>query len=223
MARRTEYSAIHMLREVPADNGKWSRIPAPDLLERTVRAIGERGIRVVVAEDAAQALQVVRDLIPPGSELMQGSSVTLAEIGFDELAAGGSMGWRSLHAAITSENDSAKRATLRRKAVAADYFISSANAIASTGEIVACDASGSRVGAWPFAAGHLIIVAGANKIVPTLDDAFQRIREYVYPLESARAKRVYGTPSSIGKCVVLAREAVPGRVILVLVKEEMGY
>jgi len=37
---------------------------------------------------------------------------------------------------------------LRRKSVTADYFISSANAIARTGELVACDASGSRVGAW---------------------------------------------------------------------------
>ena len=64
-----------------------------------------------------------------------------------------------------------KRAELRRKSVTAEYFISGANAIAQSGEIVACDASGSRVGAWPFAAGHLILVVGINKIVPTLEDA----------------------------------------------------
>jgi hypothetical protein len=61
---------------------------------------------------------------------------------------------------VLSENDDKKRSELRRKSVCAEYFISSANAIAQTDERVAWDATGSRTGAWPFAAGHLIIVAG---------------------------------------------------------------
>jgi hypothetical protein len=107
--------------------------------------------------------------------------------------------------------------------VAADYFISSANAIAQTGEIVGCDATGSRVGAWPFAAGHLVLVVGINKIVPTLTDALDRIWKYTYPLENVRAKKAYGTPSTIGKCVILSHEKNEGRVILILIKESLGY
>jgi L-lactate utilization protein LutB len=112
---------------------------------------------------------------------------------------------------------------LRRKSVAAEYIISGANAISGTGEIAGCDASGSRVGAWLFAAGNLIIVAGVNKIVPTLDDALKRVRNYAFPLETARAQKVYGTPSVIGKCVILANERNPGRTTLILVKESLGY
>ena len=86
-----------------------------------------------------------------------------------------------------------------------------------------CDASGSRVGAWPFAAGHLILVAGVNKIVPSFDDAMKRVKEYAYPLENARAQKVYGTASIIGKYVILSHERIPGRTHLILVKEALGY
>jgi len=88
---------------------------------------------------------------------------------------------------------------------------------------VACDASGSRVGAWPYAARRLILVIGINKIVPTLSDALDRVREYAYPLENTRALRAYGTPSMIGKCVILAGERNPDRVTVILVEEALGY
>jgi hypothetical protein len=63
--------------------------------------------------------------------------------------------------------------------VTAEYFLSGVNAIAITGEHVSCDASGSRAGAWPFAARNLILVSGVNKIVPSLQDALQRVMEYM--------------------------------------------
>ena len=223
MHKITQYSAVNLMKEAGADSGKWSIIPSPEVVDRTVRATEERGIRVVRATDCGAALSGLQRIIPPGAEIMTGSSTTLTEIGLEEFIAGGKSGWNSLHAIITSENDAAKRAELRRKSVAADYFISGANAIAQTGEIVACDAGGSRVGAWPFAAGHLILVAGINKIVPDVSSALQRIREYAFPLENARAMHVYNTPSIMGKCVILAHERIAGRVTLVLVSEALGY
>ncbi len=124
---------------------------------------------------------------------------------------------------MISENDDVLRNEMRRKSVTAEYFLSGVNAIAATGELVSCDASGSRVGAWPFAAKHLILVAGVNKIVPSLADALQRIREYAYPLEDVRSKRVYGAPSRIGKCVILSNERQQGRATLILVNDMLGY
>ena len=76
----------------------------------------------------------------------------------------------------------------------ADYFISGANAIAQSGEIVACDRSGSRVGAWPFAAAHLILASGINKITPTLDDALRRVWEYAFALENTPVQRGHTEP-----------------------------
>ena len=223
MTRITQYSAVNLYPEVIIDADKWNSFPTPDIVERTIAAIQERGIRVIPVEDGDAALLAIQKLIPRNAEVMSGSSTTLIEIGFEEFTASGKSGWDLLHARINAENDAAKRAELRRKSVAADYFISGANAIAGTGEIVGCDASGSRIGSWPFAAGHLVIVAGINKIVPTLEDALERVRQYTYILENARAKKAYGTPSMIGKCVVLAHEKIEGRITLVLVRESLGY
>ena len=223
MTKVTQYSAANLIPHAGVNPEKWNVLPLPGVVDRTMKAIENRGIHVIPAENGDDALAALRALIPPGAEVMNGSSTTLAEIGYDDLIAGGTSGWKNMHHRITAEDDDARRAELRRKSVTADYFISGANAIAETGEIVACDASGSRVGAWPFAAGHLVIVAGTNKIVPTLDDALRRIRDYAYPLEDARAKRAYGIPSVIGKCVILAHEMNRGRVTLILIGEALGY
>ncbi len=169
------------------------------------------------------ALSILKDLIPVGAEVMNGSSTTLIEIGYEEFINGEKNSWDLVHKRITAENDATKRAELRRKSVTAEFFISSVTAISETGEIVGCDASGSRVGAWPFAAGHLILVSGVNKIVPTLEDALNRVRNYAYPLENVRAQKVYGTPSVIGKCVIFSHERNPGRTTIILVKEALGY
>jgi L-lactate utilization protein LutB len=223
MTKVTQYSATNLIPHAGVDPEKWNVLPLPGVVDRTVKAIENRGIHVIPVENGDEALAALRALIPPGAEVMNGSSTTLAEIGYDDLIAGGKSGWKNVHHRITAEDDGAKRAELRRKSVTADYFISGANAIAETGEIVACDASGSRVGAWPFAAGHLVIVAGTNKIVPTLDDALHRVWEYAYRLEDARAKKAYGIPSVIGKCVILAHEMNRGRITLILIREALGY
>jgi hypothetical protein len=223
MAKITQYSAVNLKQEAGVDPRVWNSNPTDEILDKTIKAIESRGIRVILAKNADDALEVLKNVIPRGAEVMNGSSTTLIEIGYDDYISGNRSGWTLVHNLITAENDDKKRAELRRKSVAAEYFISGANAIARTGEIVACDASGSRVGAWPFAAAHLILVAGINKIVPNLEDALNRVREYAYPLENARAQRVYGTPSLIGKCVIFSHEKNEGRVILILVKEALGY
>lgn len=223
MVKITQYSAINLMSEAGVDPRRWNSIPSPDVVDNTVREIEARGINVLISRNGEEALDVLKKIIPPDAEVMNGSSTTLIEIGYEEYIAGGKSGWTVVHDLIRAENDDRKRADLRRKSVTSDYFLSGANAIASTGEIVACDASGSRVGAWPFAAGHLILVVGINKIVPTLEDALKRVREYAYRLENVRAQKTYGTPSVIGKCVILAHEKNNGRVTLVLVNEALGY
>jgi len=223
MAKISQYSAINLMAEAGVNPQQWNSIPSPDVVDKTVREIEARGIKVLISRNAEEALDALKKIIPPGAEVMNGSSTTLIEIGYEEYITGGRSGWKVVHDLIRAENDDKKRADLRRKSVTADYFLSGANAIASTGEIVACDASGSRVAAWPFAAGHLILIVGINKIVPTLEDALKRVREYAYRLENVRAQKAYGTPSVIGKCVILAHEKNEGRITLILVNEALGY
>ncbi|HXY88736.1 MAG TPA: lactate utilization protein [Candidatus Acidoferrales bacterium] len=223
MGRVTQYSAINLISQAHVDPKKWSRMPFDEEVAKTIKAIEKRGVKVIQAESGQHALEILKTIIPLGATVMSGSSTTLIEIGYEDFIKKGQSKWNDLHDTILSENDDEKRYELRRKSVTADYFISGANAIAQSGEIIACDKSGSRVGAWPFAAGHLILVSGINKITSTLEDALQRVWQYAYPLEDARAKKVYGTPSQIGKCVILANEDIDGRVTLVLICESLGY
>jgi hypothetical protein len=70
----------------------------------------------------------------------------------------------------------------------------------------------------------MILVSGANKVVPDLRRAFLRVKEFAYPLEDARANRAYsGTGSIIGKCIVLFAERIKNRVMLMLVDYVLGY
>lgn len=223
MANVTEYSAVNLMADAGVDARRWNRMPDDATIRETFAAIEARNIRVILVETAEDALRVVMDLIPEGAEVMNGSSTTLIEIGFDRVLKENPKKWRDYHAVITAENDEKRRHALRRKSVAADYFLSGVQAIAESGEVVGCDKTGSRTGAWPHAAAHLILVSGANKVVPTLDDALRRCREYALPLEDQRARRVYGTPSAIGKYVILAEEVIEGRITLVLVREQLGY
>lgn len=220
---KVELSAETLMGEAEVNPSKWSEMPPAKTISNTVMEIEKRGVKVVLVENSAEALEAIKNLIPAGAEVMNGSSTTLAEIGFLDYLESGEHGWKNLHESIMAEPDRAKQADLRRKAVTAEYFLSSLNAIAETGELVACDASGSRVGAFPFAAKNLVLVSGVNKIAPNLQAATDRVREYAFPLENARAKRVYGMPSRLGKMVIIAGEMFEGRTTLVLVKEKLGY
>jgi L-lactate utilization protein LutB len=223
MGTVTPYSAIHLLRDARVDPDRWNRMPSEDIVVQTVQQIEKRGITVIRTETSETALATIKKLIPSGTSVMNGSSTTLIEIGYEHLLQSGTMDWINLHDMITSEDNSERRDGLRRRSVTADYFLSGINAIAQTGELVSCDRTGSRVGAWPYAAGHLILVSGINKIVPTLSDALQRVREYALPLEDTRARKAYGVGSRIGKCVILANEEVKGRIFLILIDENLGY
>ncbi|KLK88515.1 prespore-specific protein 3B [Methanoculleus sediminis] len=223
MAKATEYSAANLMADAGVDAERWSRTPDEATLKKTVEAIEARNVRVILVDTAGDALRTVVDLLPEGAEVMNGYSTTLVEMGFDRVLKENPKGWRDYHAVITAENDTGKRHALRRKSVAADYFLSGVQAIAASGEIVGCDKTGSRMGAWPHAAAHLILVSGTNKIVPTVDDALRRCREYCLPLENQRAQHAYNTGSYIGKHVILDREDADGRVTLVLIRELLGY
>jgi len=201
----------------------YAKIPNSDVIEKTVKNLQNRGIVVFLVETKKDALEKIKSIIPDGVTVMNGYSITLEEIGFvDYLKEGHS--WGNLHIPALMEKNEKNKIRLMRESQLADYFLGGVNAIAETGELVATDASGSKVGAYPYSAGRLILVSGVNKIEPTLDIAMKRIREYVLPLEDIRIKDVCGVKSSfLGKTVIIHREIMPERISLILVKEKLGY
>ncbi|OLZ41599.1 prespore-specific protein 3B [Natrinema saccharevitans] len=198
-------------------------LPADEAIEATVENLEANGFEVVVADSAAEALEAVQSQIPAGASVMNGHSTTLEEIGFADYLSEGDHGWESLADEIWSIDDDAKRQAARRESQTADYFLGGINAIAQTGELVAADRSGSRIGAYPFAASNVVIVSGANKIVPTLEDALDRLESVAYPLENERAQEAYGVESAIAKQLIFRRELEDGRTTVVLVREQLGY
>ncbi|HIS43831.1 MAG TPA: lactate utilization protein [Candidatus Scatomorpha merdigallinarum] len=72
----------------------------------------------------------------------------------------------------------------RVRAMNTDVYISGANAIAETGEIVNIDGKGNRVASTLYGHKRLYIVAGKNKVQPTLEDAIYRARNVAAPLRA---------------------------------------
>ena len=198
-------------------------LPSADDVEETVENLEANGFDVVVVDTAKDALETLQSDIPADASVMNGHSTTLEEIGFDEYLSDGDHDWESLPDRIWGIDDDAERQAARRDAQTADYFLGSVNGISQTGELVAADRSGSRIGAYPFAASNVVIVSGINKIVPSLEDALDRLENVAYPLENERAKEAYGVESAIAKQLIFRQELEESRTTVLLIREELGY
>jgi len=198
-------------------------LPSDDAVEETVENLEANGFDVVVVDSAADALETLQSHIPDGAEVMNGHSTTLEEIGFDDYLSEGDHEWESLPDRIWSIDDDADRQAARRDSQTAEYFLGSVNGISRTGELVAADRSGSRIGAYPFAASNVVIVSGINKIVPTLTDALDRLENVAYPLENERAQDAYGVESAIAKQLIFRQELEEGRTTVLLIRDTLGY
>lgn len=218
----TPHSIENVGKEAGIDLQTFGNPASVEAVKKTVEALKRNGFDAVVVDTAQDALAELKKRIPAGAEVYNGSSTTLGEIGFTDYLKEGKHGWENRHAVVMAEKDWPKQAELRRLATTSEYVLSSAQAITQDGEIVGCDASGSRVGAWLFAAEHLIIVAGTNKIVPDLAAAMTRLNEYTFKLENVRARKVYGMGSNVSKIAILRKEYGP-RTTVILVNEALGY
>jgi L-lactate utilization protein LutC len=201
-------------------------LPAPDRLQRTIEAIKARGIMVELVETKEAALAKLQALIPAGAVVMTGASMTLTQIGFDALLMSGNHPWRNFKAGLLAEKDPVKQSALRLQGTLAEYFLGSVNAIAETGELVFVSATGSQLPAYAFSSRNVIWVAGAQKIVPTLDDALRRVREHALQLEDQRQKDAGNKGGSfIGRILIFEREPayLRRKLVLILVNEVLGF
>jgi L-lactate utilization protein LutB len=192
-------------------------------IERTVEALEERGVHTLLVADRQAALAQVLELIPHGASVAHGTSTTLQEIGLVDYLCRPDSGYRYLNHEWTAENDGARRQRMRATLSAgSDYYLGSVQATVETGQVIGVDLTGSRQAFYVYGPPHVIWVAGVNKIVPTLDDAMRRVREIALPMEDQRMKRTSAQGSSIGKMVIYEHER-PGRIMLVLVGEPLGF
>jgi len=192
-------------------------------VKHTFEALEERGIRPLFVANRQAALLAVLELIPHGSAVAHGSSTTLHEIGLVDYLKQPSSGYRYLNPGWQAENDPKRRARWRAElSLEADYYLGSIQAICETGEVIGADASGSRQAFYIYGPPYVIWVAGLNKLVPTVTDGLERVKEVALPMEDERRRQAGGDGSYIGKLVIYERER-PGRITLVLVGEALGF
>ncbi len=122
----------------------------------------------------------------------------------------------------------------RRQALLTDLFITGSNAITEAGALVNLDMIGNRVAAITFGPRHVVILVGRNKIVPDLDDAIHRIKNFAAPVNAMRLdkktpclKTSYceecKSPDRICNYWTITEKSFPkGRIKVVLINEDMG-
>ena len=99
----------------------------------------------------------------------------------------------------------------------------SVQAIAETGEIVVASGSGSQIGAFAYGARRVVMVAGTQKICPTLAEAEARTRGYTLELHDRWLEGRGSGPAPIGKFLVMEHEPVVGRITMILIPESLGW
>jgi hypothetical protein len=102
------------------------------------------------------------------------------------------------------------------------YALGSVHAVTRDGTVVIASASGSQLASYAWGAADVIFVAGAHKLVPTLEAARERIYHHSLVLEDARAIAAYGQHSSAGKIPGIHQE-LPGRIHIVLIRQVVGF
>ena len=193
-----------------------------DTIQRTIAALAARNVESFLMDSREAALAKLLELVPEGSEVFVNTSETLTSIGYTEYMQGNDR-YVNLHDRMMAQPDPAAQREFRRKTTTADYFVGSVQAIAETGEIVIASSSGSQIGAYSYGALRLILVAGTQKICPTLAEAEARTRGWTLERHDRWLEDRGVAPTPIGKYMVMEHEPVVGRISMVLVPESLGW
>ncbi len=211
--------------------------------QKTLKALADNNMEVYYCESGKEAKEKALSLIAKGSTVAIGGSVTVSSLGILDELRNGDYNFIDRHAAKTPE----ELKEVFRKSFFADSYICSTNAITVNGELYNVDGTGNRVACMLYGPDSVIIVAGVNKIVDSLDEAVVRLKEIAGPLNCKRLnKNTYCQKT--GKCVafatkkehemtsackspdricrdfvVMAEQVQKGRVKVILVGENLGY
>lgn len=201
-------------------------------IKTVIKNLEKRNMAGYYCETAEDAVEQIKALIPEGSEVSWGGSLTLDQIGIRDILKAGNYEVND-PMAFGSPMESIEA---RRKSLQADVFLTSANAVTMDGEIVNIDGVGNRVAAIVFGPKKVIMVVGANKLVMEEKDAVNRIKCEACPPNTTRLGRK--TPCAVtGKCteclakgeticchtVTTRFSGINDRIHVILVNEVLGY
>lgn len=202
---------------------KWTEKANQETLDKTIKALTDHGVKVVIADSATDAKKKALEIIPHKSEVMTMTSETLRELGLEqEINESGK--FDAVKPKLYSLNRETHGKVMQQIGAAPDWSVGSVHAVTEDGKVVVASNTGSQLPGYVYGSPHVLWIVGTHKIVKNLDEAMDRINEHVLPLESERAKKAYGIPgSNVSKIFILNNEVAPDRITMILVKENLGY
>jgi L-lactate utilization protein LutB len=188
-----------------------------------------------VAENSKEAKRIVLEEIIPEispTTVSWGGSMTFTDTGIYEAV----RNHGNITVLDTFDKNASKEEAFerRRQALLVDLFITGTNAITETGKLVNLDMIGNRVAGITFGPKNVIILVGRNKIVPDIEDAISRVKNYTAPANVMRLdkktpclKTSYceecSSPDRICNSWIITEKSFPkGRVKVVLINEDLG-
>lgn len=197
--------------------------------EIMVKNLTSHGFEAYYCEDKAAALAKALELIPKGATVGWGGAMSAQQIGLlDAMNDGEYNAIDRDKAPNMEEREKAMRACLQ-----ADFFITGANALSIDGQMVNIDGVGNRVAAIVYGPKYVVVIAGMNKVVDSLEAAVVRTRTIAAPMNKQRfpiqtpcaVTGVCGNCKTEGICnqLLITRNSKPiGRIKVILVGEELG-
>ncbi len=196
-----------------------------------IKNLERRHFEAYYCKTSAEAVEQAVSLIPEGSSISWGGSMSIRDIGLTTRLKEGNYQVYDRDD-VTTEED--KIATYR-KAFECDFYLASANAISEDGVIVSIDGNGNRVAAITWGPKRVIFIVGLNKVAQNVEAALARARSTASPINAARFDiqtpcQIDGvchncnSPQSICNYIHFLRNSHPAkRHIVILVGEDLGY
>lgn len=199
--------------------------------EILIKNLKSRHFDAVYAPTRQEALQLALAWIPDSASVGWGGATSAMEIGLIEAVKAGPYTVYDRETAATPQ----ERSEIAARCLSADVFLTGANALSLDGQMVNIDGIGNRVAAITYGPGRVIVIAGMNKVMPTLTDAVTRARKVAAPTNQQRF--LGDTPCTVtGSCgdckspdcicnqMLITRHCRPaGRIRFVLVGEALGF
>ncbi|WP_455539172.1 lactate utilization protein [Terrisporobacter sp.] len=196
-----------------------------------VKSLKQRHFDAYYYSTQEEAVEKILELIPKEDTVSWGGSQTLTDLNIQELLKKEGYSVIDRDLAKTME----ERMDLMRKALLCDTYLMSSNAISEDGQLFNIDGNGNRVAAMCFGPKSVIVVAGMNKVVKSVEDAYTRARTIAAPSNTQRFENaktpcnVNGacadckSPDSICSYMVTTRLCRPvNKIKVILVGEDLG-
>jgi acyl-CoA hydrolase len=200
---------------------RFTALPDEGTLAETVAGLEGHGISVEVVDDLDLARESALARMPEGSSVMTNPSVTLQATGIARAVDEGER-YDSARTKVLALDRETQLQEIKATMGQPDFALGSVHAITRDGTLVIASALGSQLASYAWGAANVIFVVGAQKLVPDLDAARDRIYEHSLKLEDARTLEAYGQNSRVGKILEIHQED-PGRIHVVLIRAVVGF